>query len=159
MKQNESLKNQLRELEERFMLFEPLLTGIESVLQIFSGLSEAQKARLTARGIEFESGKKKLSEVLLKDANDYLKDLRGKIREELVNIQTELERERHLLEDNIGKQRNAMNLLGLLDESDIEKSLAPLQHKLTTKLEELQRNDATIKTLSPEGLEIEEAHE
>ena len=51
-----------------------------SLTQIFSGLSEAQHVRLAAKGVDMESGNKKLSEVLFKDANDYLQDLRGKVR-------------------------------------------------------------------------------
>ena len=153
------MKNQLRAREEKFRLFESLLTGLDSVTQIFSGLSKAQQKRLAAKGVDLESGQKKLSEVLFKDANDYVEDLRAKVREEFLINQKELERERDLLGDSIEKQRNTMNGLGLLDEVDVEKSLGPLQSKLKTKLEELQRNEATIKALSSEIIEVEEVQQ
>lgn len=89
-----------------------------------------------------------MKEILFRDANSYIEELKAKVREEFVANQAELERERDILVDSIQKQKNAMNGIGLLNEADIEQSLVPLQNKLKSKLEELERNEATIKSLS-----------
>jgi hypothetical protein len=97
-----------------------------------------------------------LKEILFRDANAYVEELKAKVREEFFAHQRELERERDILNDTIERQRNTMKELGLLDEADIEKSLAPLLSKLKSKLEELERNEATIKILSNHSEEKQE---
>ncbi len=134
--------------DAKFQLFESLIAGLDSVVQIYSGLSEAQKQRLTSKGVDLEAGQKQLKEILFRDANSYIEELKAKVRDEFLANQKELERERDILVDSIEKQKNTMQELGLLDEADIEKSLEPLQNKLKSKLEELERNEATVKALT-----------
>ena len=142
------MKIQLQEREAKFQLFDSLIEGLNSVANIYSGLSEAQQQKLANKGVDLEAGQKHLKEILFRDANSYIEELKAKVREEFVANQAELERERDILVDSIQKQKNAMNGIGLLNEADIEQSLVPLQNKLKSKLEELERNEATIKSLS-----------
>lgn len=152
----EKLKNQQKLRDEKFELFDSLLSGLDSVTQIYQGLSEAQKQRLTSKGVDLESGQKNLKENLYKEAKAYVEQLKNKVREEFLASQRELEREKDLLNDSIERQRNTMKELGLLDEADIDKSLAPLHNKLKSKLEELEKNQATIQLLSGQSEEIME---
>lgn len=115
--------------------------------EIYKGLSEVQQQRLKSKGVDLESGQKNLKEILYRDANAYVEDLKSKIIEEFLDSQREFERERLILNDTIEKQRNTMKELSLLDEDDIEKSLAPLQGKLKAKMEELEKNAAIINIL------------
>jgi len=117
------------------------------VTEIYKGLSEVQQQRLKSKGVDLESGQKNLKEILYRDANAYVEDLKSKIIEEFLDSQREFERERLILNDTIEKQRNTMKELSLLDEDDIEKSLAPLQGKLKAKMEELEKNAAIINIL------------
>ncbi len=157
-KENEKLKTQLQEREAKFQLFDSLIEGLNSVSKIYTGLSEAQQQKLANKGVDLEAGQKHLKEILFRDANSYIEELKAKVKEEFVVNQAELERERDILVDSIENHKNTMNGIGLLNAADIEQSLVPLQNKLKSKLEELERNEATIKSLSNHVQENSEVH-
>ncbi len=149
------MKNLLHQREEKFKLFESLISGLDSVADIYNGLSQPQHERLKSKGFDIEAGQKHLKEILFRDANSFVEELKGNVREEFAANLRELESERDRLVDSIEKNRINFQDLGLLTDDDIEKSLTPLNDKLKAKLGEIVRTEETIKRLTPNEMQVD----
>lgn len=125
---------------------------MDSVLEIYTGLSQVQKERLASKGIDSNSAQNGLKELLFNHANSFISDLRNKVKEEFIQNQKELSAERELLVNSIESQRTTMKMIGLLSEQDVEQSLVPLQNKLKIKIADFDKNEKIIQKLSPAPL-------